>query len=134
MRTPVLGSRNVLRPENHPAEVRRRPVDGAFGHPGSTLRDLLKPLHLLDQRRDVLEPGLTNLVAERNQLGVVVDEVAALRRTLRFGGPVHAREDFLLLSDDCIHLRICGGRFRSRAWIELSLLHFVRIKDESSPV
>ena len=47
---------------------------------------------------------------------------------------MHAGEDFLLLTDDFIHLRICGGRVRSRAWIELSLLHFARIKDESSPV
>jgi len=55
-------------------------------------------------------------------------------RTPRLSGSLHAGQDFLLLSDGFVHLRICAGRFRFGAWIELSLLHFACIKDESSPV
>ena len=44
-------------------------------------------------------------------------------------------EDFLLLGDGLLHLRVRRDvRVRVRAPIELSLLHVPRIKDESSPV
>ena len=70
------------------------------------MRDLLKPLHLLDQRRDVLEPRLSNLVAQRDQLRVVVDELATLRGAFGLHRAVYARQHLLLLRDDGLHLAV----------------------------
>jgi hypothetical protein len=47
---------------------------------------------------------------------------------------VDASKDFLLLADDFLHLLVSGRSVEVRAGIELSLLHFARINDESRPV
>ena len=119
--------------EDHPPEIRRERVDRAFHDLRAALGDLLEPLHLLDQGWDVLEAGLPNLVAQGDELGVVIDELASMRRPLCLNRPVHPREHALFLGDGRLHLRVCARWFRIWAPIELRLLHFPRIKDESRP-
>ncbi len=105
--------------EDQPAEVRRAGVHDTLADHRSALGDALQPLHLLDQRGHVLEAGGADLVAERDQLGVVVDELAPTLRgaAALLDGAGDPSEDLLLLGDDRLELFIAldgfGGWGRS---------------------
>jgi hypothetical protein len=86
--------------EHEPPEVRRLGIDGALGHLRAARGDLAQALHLLDERRHVLEARLLDLIAEREQLGVVVDPVVRDAHPARREVLLDAREDALLLGDD----------------------------------
>ncbi|MBZ0120831.1 MAG: hypothetical protein K8H88_27805 [Sandaracinaceae bacterium] len=93
--------------EEHPAEVGRARIDGALGHLRAARGDLLQALHLLDERRDVLEPRLVDLIAQVDELGVVVD-ARGLAPALRARGQVlqDARQDLLFLGRDSLEVLV----------------------------
>src|SRR5690606_31399223 len=66
--------------EDEPAEVRRARVDVRLGRLAPARGEALQPLHLLHQRRDVLEPRLSDLIPELEQPSVVVPRVSRCSR------------------------------------------------------
>ena len=86
--------------EDHPAEVRRERVGGRGRDLRAAVRDLLQALHLLDQRRHILHARLGDLVAEREQVRVVVRAAVGRRDALRGEVLLHAEEDTLLVGWD----------------------------------
>ncbi len=98
--------------EHQPPEVGRLGVHVALGDLGAARGHLLQPLHLLDERRDVLDARFVDLIAQCDELRVVVDAGVSSCRGARGEGAQHARQGALLLGDDALHFRI---RTRSAA-------------------
>jgi hypothetical protein len=68
----------------------------------------LQAFHLLDEGRNILEPSCDDLVAEREQLGIVVDVVPPrpIRRFTQV--PPHALETSRFFADDAFELAVGG--------------------------